>query len=124
MFTMCSFVNKLFTVTSINNRMYSKHRIGNRKFHSKLLIIFIQINSISLIKSEEFRETSNDCFIQSVSANMLSYVSDVKKITMLARSILQWIKRPFCRAVRELPSELPWESRLIVRVSRHMPRNE
>ena len=35
----------------------SKNRIGNRKFHSKLPIIVLQIDSISLIESEEFRET-------------------------------------------------------------------
>ena len=58
MFTMYSFFNKLFTVTGKNNTMYNKIRIGNRKFHSKLPIIVFQINSISLIESEEFRETS------------------------------------------------------------------
>ena len=52
MFTMCSFFNKLFTVTDNNNTM-----CGNRKFHSKLPIIVFQINSISLIESEEFRES-------------------------------------------------------------------
>ena len=59
LFTMCSFFNKLFTVTGSNNTMYSKNMIGNRKFHSKLPIIVFQINSISLIEPEEFRETSN-----------------------------------------------------------------
>ena len=39
--------------------MYSKNRIGNIKFCSKLPIIVGQINSISVIESEEFRETSN-----------------------------------------------------------------
>ena len=34
-----------------------KNRIGNRKFHSKLPIIVLQIKSIILIESEEFRET-------------------------------------------------------------------
>ena len=34
--------------------------IGNRNVHSKLPIIIFQINSISLIESEEFRETSNN----------------------------------------------------------------
>ena len=57
---MCSFFNKLFTATGINNTMYSKNRIGNRKLRSKLPIIVFQINSISLIESEEFRETSID----------------------------------------------------------------
>ena len=52
---MCSFFDKLFTVTGINNTMYSYNRIGNRKFHSKLPIIVFQI---SLIEPEEFRETS------------------------------------------------------------------
>ena len=63
MFTMYSSFNKLFTVTG-NNTMYSKNRIGNRKYHSKLPIIVFQINSISLIDSEEFRETSNDCYVR------------------------------------------------------------
>ena len=58
MFTMCNFFNKLFTITGNNNTVYSKNRIGNRKFNSKLPIIVFQINSISLIKSDEFRETS------------------------------------------------------------------
>ena len=58
MFTIYSFFNKLFTITGNDNTMYSKNRIGNRKFHSKLLIIVFHINSISLIESEEFRETS------------------------------------------------------------------
>ena len=53
MFTMCSFFNKLLTVTANNNTMYSKNRIGNRKFRSKLPIIVFQINSISLIESED-----------------------------------------------------------------------
>ena len=47
MFTMCSFFNKLFTVTGNNNTMYSKNRIGYRKFHSKLPIIVFQINSLA-----------------------------------------------------------------------------
>ena len=34
LFTMCRFLNNLFTVTGNNNTMYSKNRIGNRKFHS------------------------------------------------------------------------------------------
>ena len=53
---MCSFLNNLFTVTANNNTMYSKNRIGYRNVHSKLLIMVFQINSISLIESEEFRE--------------------------------------------------------------------
>ena len=57
---MCSFFNHLFTVTSSNNTMYSKNRNGNRIVRSKLPIIVFQINSISLIESEEFRETSNN----------------------------------------------------------------
>ena len=40
--------------------MYSKNRIGNRTVHFKLPIIVFQINSISLIELEEFRETSNN----------------------------------------------------------------
>ena len=44
--------------------MYSKNRIGNRNVHSKLPIIVFQISSISLIESEEFRETSIDFFPQ------------------------------------------------------------
>ena len=63
LFTMCSFVNNLFTVTGNNNTMYSKNTIGKKKIHSKLPIIVFQINSISLIESEEFRETSNVSFI-------------------------------------------------------------
>ena len=38
--------------------MYSKNWISYRNVHSKLLIIVFQINSISLIESEEFRVTS------------------------------------------------------------------
>ena len=59
LFTMCTFLNNLFIVTGNNNTMYSKDRIGNRNFDSKLPIIVFQINSISLIESKEFRETSN-----------------------------------------------------------------
>ena len=58
MFTMCSFFNKLFTVTGNNNTMYSKNRIGKRNFLFKLPIIVFQINSISLIESGKFRENS------------------------------------------------------------------
>ena len=58
LFTMCSFVDNLFTVTG-SNTMHSKNRIGNRNVHSKLSISVFQINSISLIESEEFRETPN-----------------------------------------------------------------
>ena len=58
MFTICSFFNKLFTVPGDNNTMCSNSRIGNRKFHSKLPIIVFHINSISLIESEGYRETS------------------------------------------------------------------
>ena len=54
---MHSFFNNLFTVTGNNNTMYSKIRIGNRNALSKLPIIVFQMNSISLIESEEFRET-------------------------------------------------------------------
>ena len=56
---MCSFVDNLFTVTGNNDTMHSKNRIGNRNFQSKLRISVFQINSISLIESEEFRETPN-----------------------------------------------------------------
>ena len=52
LFTMCSFINNLFTATGNNNR------IGNRNVHFKLAIVVFQINSISFIESEEFRETS------------------------------------------------------------------
>ena len=38
--------------------MYSKNWISNKNFHSKLRIIIFQINSISLIQSEDVRETS------------------------------------------------------------------
>ena len=58
LFTMCIFFNNLFTVTGNNNTMYSKNRIVIN-FYSKLPIIIFQINSISLIESEEFRETSS-----------------------------------------------------------------
>ena len=54
---MCSFFNNLFTVTGNNNTMYSKIRIGDRNALSKLPIIVFQMNSVSLIESEEFRET-------------------------------------------------------------------
>ena len=57
-FIMCSFLNNLSTVIGNNNTIYSKNGFDNRKFHSKLPIIVFQINSISLIESEEFRETS------------------------------------------------------------------
>ena len=57
MFTMCSFFHKLFTAAGNNNTMYSKNKIGNRKFHPKLPIIVFQINSISLIESEESKES-------------------------------------------------------------------
>ena len=57
MFTLCSFLNNLFTVTG-NNTMYSKNRIGNKNVHSKLQVIVFQVNSISLIESEEFKEVS------------------------------------------------------------------
>ena len=55
---MFSFFNKLFPVTGINNTLNSNNRIGKRKFYSKLLITVFQINSTSLIESEDFRETS------------------------------------------------------------------
>ena len=55
---MCSFFKCLFIITGNNNAMYSKNRIGNRYFVSNLRIIVFQINSISLIESEEFRKTS------------------------------------------------------------------
>ena len=40
--------------------MHSKNSIGNRNVHSKLPIVVFQINLISSIESEEFRETSNN----------------------------------------------------------------
>ena len=39
--------------------MYSKYRISNKKCNSKLTIVVFQMNSISLIESENFRETSS-----------------------------------------------------------------
>ena len=60
LFSMCSFFNSLFSVTGNNNMIYCKNRIGNRYFCIKLSIIVFQINSISWIDSEEFRETSID----------------------------------------------------------------
>ena len=56
---MCSSFSNLFTVTGNNNIMYSKTRIGNRKFYTKLTMTVFQITSISLIESEEFRETTS-----------------------------------------------------------------
>ena len=44
--------------------MSSKNRNGKRIVHSKLPIIVFQITSISLIESEEFRETSNNAQIR------------------------------------------------------------
>ena len=45
--------------SAISYNVYcSKKRIGNRNLHSRLPIADYQINSISLIESEEFRETS------------------------------------------------------------------
>ena len=61
LFTMCSLINSLFTATGNNNTMYNKNRIDNRNCHFKLPIIVFQINSISLIEPEEFRETSISC---------------------------------------------------------------
>ena len=55
---MSSFLSNLFNVTGHNNTMYSKDKIGNGIFGSKLLTNLFQINSISLIQSEEFWETS------------------------------------------------------------------
>ena len=53
---MCSLFNNKFTVAGNNNTMYSRNRIGNRNFHSRPPIIVFQINSMSLIESEEFRK--------------------------------------------------------------------
>ena len=61
LFTMCSLINSLFTVTGNNNKMYSKNSIGNRNCRFKLPIIVFQMNSISLIEPEEFKETSIAC---------------------------------------------------------------
>ena len=44
MFTMCSFINKLFTVAGNNNTKCSKNSIGNRKFLSKLQSLFFKLN--------------------------------------------------------------------------------
>ena len=60
---MCSFFINLFTITGNINTMHSKNGIGNRNFHSKLPTIVFQIDSISSIESEEFRETSIVVFI-------------------------------------------------------------
>ena len=50
--------------------MYSKYKISNRKCNSKLPIFIFQINSISSIESEEFRETSIELLChQSVTAS-------------------------------------------------------
>ena len=57
---MSSFLINLFTFTGNNNTIHSKNRICDRNVDSKLPIVVFQINSISLIESEEFRETSND----------------------------------------------------------------
>ena len=62
LFTMHTFLYNLFTVTGKNNTMYSKNRIGNTNFHSKLPIFVFQINSITLIESDKFRETSNNVY--------------------------------------------------------------
>ena len=62
LFTMHSFLYNLITVTGKNKTMYSKNRIGNTNFYSKLSIFVFQINSISLIESDEFRETLNNVF--------------------------------------------------------------
>ena len=51
LFTMCSFLKSSFTVIVNNNIINSEIRIGNGNFHWKLPII--QINSISLIESEQ-----------------------------------------------------------------------
>ena len=40
--------------------MYSKNRIGNKMLFPNYQSLFFQINSISLIESEEFKETSNN----------------------------------------------------------------
>ena len=39
--------------------MFSENRIGNRNVHYKPPIVVFQINSISLIESEEFRAVEN-----------------------------------------------------------------
>ena len=44
---MCSFFNKLFTVTGNNNTMYSENRIGNRNFHFKLPIIVFKLTQLA-----------------------------------------------------------------------------
>ena len=55
---MCSqFVILQFTVTGNNNIMCSKNRIGNKNCQYKLSISVFQISSISLIESEEFRNS-------------------------------------------------------------------
>ena len=70
---MCCFYNSLFIVTGDINITYSRNKIGNRNFNQKNLpiIVFFQINSISLIESEEFIVTSNNnhnlcCMLQLV----------------------------------------------------------
>ena len=60
LFTMSRVLHNLFTVTGNSNTIYSKNRIGNTNVHSKLPIIVFQINSTSLMESEEFRKPQLD----------------------------------------------------------------
>ena len=69
-----SFFGSAFTVTGNNNTMHSKNRIGNRNFHFKLPIVVFQIYSISLIKSEDFRETL---------INVISFIDQRWKLFLL-----------------------------------------
>ena len=52
MFTMCSFFFFLLLLVLIIQCIVNIYRIGNRKLNSKLPIVIFQINSISLIESE------------------------------------------------------------------------
>ena len=55
--TMCSFLNNLFTVIGNNNPV--KIGLVTELFILNYQSLFFQINSITLIESGEFRETSN-----------------------------------------------------------------
>ena len=84
--TMCSFFNDLFTVTGNNNTIYSKDRIGNKNFQSKLLIIVFQIDSISLIESEEFTENL-DC----IAGNCIQTAEKLRQLGTCDRSKYHFI---------------------------------
>ena len=58
-----SLIIYLLLLAIIIQWIYCKNRIGNINSSSKLPTTVFQINSIGLIESEEFRETSNVCCI-------------------------------------------------------------